>query len=105
MKPCQVSRRTVGQAVVLEREVVEVVGVLGADERPVEVVDPGVVRALEADDLAARLLGDGRAPVAAHVVEGAQHAVAAAHDDERVVVELDERCTCRARRPPPRGRP
>ena len=82
------------QAVVLEREVVEVVGVLGPDERAVEVVDPGVVRALEADDLAARLLGHGRAAVAADVVEGAQHAVAAADDDERVVVELDERCTC-----------
>src|SRR3954465_13492788 len=32
-----------------QAEVVEVVGVLGADERAVEVVDPGVVRALETD--------------------------------------------------------
>ena len=36
---------------------------------PVEVVDPGVVRALEADRLAARLLGDGRPAVLADVVE------------------------------------
>ena len=63
---------------------------LGADERAVEVVDPGVIRALEADRLAARLLDDRRAAMAADVVEAAQDAVAAADDDERLVVDLGQ---------------
>jgi hypothetical protein len=49
---------------VLEPERFEVVGVLGADQLPFEVVDPGVVGALEPDGTAARLLDDGRATVA-----------------------------------------
>ena len=72
----------------LEAEVVEVLGVLGPDELPVQVVDPGVVRALEADGLAARLLDDGGAAMAADVVERPELVVAAADDDERLAVEL-----------------
>ena len=60
---------------------------LGPDQRAVEVVDPGVVRALEADRLAARLLDDGRAAVPADVVEAAQDLVAPADHDERLVVD------------------
>ena len=69
--------------------------------RPVEVVDPGVVRALEPDGLAARLLDDRRAAVAADVVERAQLAVAAADDDD---VSPASRCeeVFAAIRPPPR---
>ena len=70
------------QAEGLEAEVLEVLGVLGPDEPPVEVVDPGVVGALEADGLAALPLLHRGAPVAAHVVEGADHVVAAADQDD-----------------------
>ncbi len=49
-----------------------------------------MVGALEAHDLATRVLGDGRTAVSTDVVEGTQDAVATAHDDERVTVELDE---------------
>ena len=78
------------EAVLGQAEVVEVVGVLGPDERPVEVVDPGVVRALEADGLAALLLDHGRAAMAADVVERAQHAVPCPDDDEWLVVDLGQ---------------
>ncbi len=77
------------QAVLGEAEVLEVVGVLRPDQRPVEVVDPRVVRALEAHGLAALALLDGRAPVLAHVVERPDRHVAAAHDDDVLAVELD----------------
>ena len=85
------------QPVRAEVELGEVVRVLGPDEVALEVVDPGVVRALEADDRAARLLRDGRAPMLADVVEGADDAVAAAHDDQRLVVDRgqDVRAGCR----------
>ena len=76
-----------GEPELLEAEVLEVVGVLGTDERAIQVVDPGVVRALEADGLAARILDHGRPTVTADVVEAAEHVVATAHDDERLVVD------------------
>ncbi len=88
--PCHVSSRTGARPYLLEAEVVEVVGVLGPDELALEVVDPGVVRTLEADRLAARLLDDGRAAMPADVVEAAQDAVPAADDDERLVVDLGQ---------------
>ena len=75
------------QAEAVEAEVVEVLGVLGPDERAVEVVDPGVVRALEADGLAAALLDDRGPAVLADVVEPAQDLVATADDHERLVVD------------------
>src|SRR6185369_7107395 len=76
------------EAEVLALEVLEVLGVLGADEVAFEVVDPRVVRALEPNGLAAGLLDDGRAAMATHVVERAQRAVAAAGDDQRLVADL-----------------
>ncbi len=81
---------------VLHVEVVEVLGVLGADEVPLEVVDPGVVRALEPDGRATRLLDDRGAAMAADVVERAQVTVATAGDQQRLVV--DRRQEVRARR-------
>ena len=66
----------------LEAEVLEVLGVLGPDELAVEVVDPGVVGALEADRRAALPLLDRGAPVAAHVVERADDVVLAAHEQQ-----------------------
>ena len=78
------------QAVVGEAEVVEVLGVLRPDELAIEVVDPGVVWALEADGCAARLLDDGRPPMAADVVERPELASAAADDEERLAVELGQ---------------
>ena len=83
-KPCQTASRTGRRPNVLEAELVEVLGVLGPDQPAVEVVDPGVVRALEADGLAARLFDHRRAPVLADVVEGAQDAVPGADDHERL---------------------
>ena len=53
-------------------------------ELAVEVVDPGVVGALEADRLAAGLFDDRGAPVLADVVEGAQDTIPGAHDHERL---------------------
>ena len=76
------------QAVALEGEVLEVLGVLGPDELAVEVVDPGVVGALEADGLAAVPLLHRGAPVAAHVVEGADHVVPAADQEDALVEHL-----------------
>src|SRR6478609_6568504 len=70
---------------VLALEVLEVLGVLGTHEVAFEVVDPGVVRALEPNRLPARLLDDRRAAMAAHVVEGPQRAVAAARDHQRLI--------------------
>ena len=61
---------------------------LGPDELALEVVDPGVVRALEPDGLAARLLDDRRPAVAADVEERPQLAVATAGDEQRLVVDL-----------------
>ena len=81
----------------VEAEVVEVLGVLRADQRAVEIVDPGVVRALEPDDLAARLLGDGRAAMPADVEERAQREVTTAHHDDVLAVELDEGIGARVR--------
>ena len=75
-----------GQAVGVEGEVVEVLGVLGAHEAAVELVDPGVVGALEADGLAALALLDRGAPVAAHVVERADLVVPAA-DQEHALAQ------------------
>ena len=74
----------------LQAEVVEILGVLGADEPSIEVVDPGVVGALEADRLPARLLDDRRPAVTADVVERPDHAVTGADDDERLVVHLGQ---------------
>ena len=87
MNPCQIASRTGTSPNVVEAEVVEVLGVLRPDERPVEVVDPGVVRALEADRRSAPLLHHRGAPMAAHVVEGAERRVAAPDHDERLVVD------------------
>ena len=81
-EPAQVSQRIGLQPERVEAEVLEVLGVLGPDEPAVEVVDPGVVRALEADGLAALALLDRGAPVAAHVVERADHVVLAADEDD-----------------------
>ena len=61
---------------------------LGPDELPVEVVDPGVVGALEADGTAAVPFLDRGAPVAAHVVERADHVVPAAHQEHALVEHL-----------------
>ena len=74
----------------LEAEVLEVLGVLGPDEPAVEVVDPGVVGALEADGGAALPLLDRGATVAAHVVERADHVVLAAHEQQLLAVEVEE---------------
>src|SRR4029078_12754256 len=81
----------------VEAEVVEVVGVLGPDQRPIEVGDPGVIRTLEADRRAALLLDDGRAAVAADVVETAQDAVAGTDHDERLVIHLGQEVGARSR--------
>ena len=59
---------------------------LGPYEAAVEVVDPGVVGALEADGLAALALFDRGAPVAAHVVERADLVVPAA-DQEHALAQ------------------
>ena len=75
------------QAEVLHLEVLEVVGVLGPDEVPLQVVDPGVIRTLEPDRGAALLFDDGGAAVTTHVVEGPQLAVATASDQEWLVVD------------------
>ena len=83
------------QAERVEAELVEVLGVLGPDELAVEVVDPGVVGALEADGLAAGLFDDGRAPVLADVVEGPQDAIPGAHDHERLAVLLGQEILAR----------
>ena len=53
MNPSHVSQRTAREPERLEAEVLEVLGVLGPHELAVEVVDPGVVGALEADRRAA----------------------------------------------------
>jgi len=68
--------------VAVEAELLELVGVLGAHQPSLEVVDPRVVRALEAHDLANRRLDHRGAPVLADVVEAAQDGVAPAHDDQ-----------------------
>ena len=47
-----------------------------------------MVRALEPDGLAARLLDDRGAAMAADVEEAAELAVAAAGDEQRLVVDL-----------------
>src|SRR6201997_1817430 len=54
-----------------------------AFERSVQTIFPTMVRTLQHRRLTARLRDDGRSVVTAHVVEGAQLAVAAAHDDDR----------------------
>ena len=59
---------------------------LGPHQAAVELVDPGVVGALEADGLAALALLDRGPPVAAHVVERADHVVAAA-DQEHALAQ------------------
>ena len=61
---------------------------------PVEVVDPGVVRALEPDGRAARLLDDGRAAMPADVVERAQDVVPSADDHEWLVVDRGPGSRC-----------
>ena len=57
---------------------------LGPDQRAVEVVDPGVVRALEADRRPARLLDDRGPPMPAHVVEAAQSPRFIANNQDRL---------------------
>ena len=93
------------EAVGVEAEVVEVLGVLGAHQAAVELVDPGVVGALEADGLAALALLDRGAPVAAHVVERADLAVPAADQEHALAQHVAHAGSCRVRGPPPRGRP
>ena len=74
----------------LEAEVLEVLGVLGPDETAVEVVDPGVVRALEADGLATLALLDRGPPVATHVVERADDVVLAADEEDALAEQVPE---------------
>ena len=83
------------EAELVPAEAFDAVRVLGADEAAVEVVDPGVVRALETDHLAALVLGHGRAAVAAHVVEGAQRVVPTPDDDQLVAVDLGQEVAAR----------
>ena len=81
-----------------QAEVFEVLGVLGPDELAVEVVDPGVVRALEPDGRATALLDHGSTAMLADVVEAAQDAVPAPDDEQRLVVdrrqEIGRRLRC-----------
>ncbi len=83
------------EALVLEREVVDVLGVRSAPQRSVEVVDPGVVRALDAHDLAARraiggLVEKRRPTMAADVVERIDRAGAVAHDGNALPGDADQ---------------
>ena len=75
-----------------ETEVLEVLGVPGPDEPPVQVVDPGVVWALETDRRPAFTLLYRRATMAAHVVEGANDVVTAADQQDALaeVIAQDE---------------
>ena len=77
------------EAEVLGREVHQGVGVASPSKPPVELVGPGVVRALEADDAALGLGADERAAMATHVVERADDLVLAAHHDQRLPRDLD----------------
>ncbi len=63
---------------------------LGPHQAPVEVVDPGVVGALEADRLAALALLDRGPPVAAHVVERADDRVPAADEQHLLAEHLEQ---------------
>ena len=62
--------------------------VTGAGERAVEVVGPLVIRAHEALRAAVVRRADARAPVAAGIVEGADRAVVAPYDHDRVLADL-----------------
>ena len=81
----------------LEAEVLEVLGVLGPDEPAVEVVDPGVVGALEADRGAALALLDRGATVAADVVERADDVVLATHEQELLAQHVPKDEAARSR--------
>jgi len=61
-----------------------------AEQRAVEVVGPGVVRALEEARDVPGSGADLRAAMPAHVVEGAQLAVPVATHDERAPGDLDD---------------
>ncbi|GIW05023.1 MAG: hypothetical protein KatS3mg059_1643 [Thermomicrobiales bacterium] len=68
-------------------EVFEEVRVPGFVEASIEIVDPGVVRALEARHAVAFLRHERCAPVAAEIEEGANGAVVIADDDQILFTE------------------
>lgn len=70
------------QAPFVEIEVLEHIGVAGFVKGAIEIVDPGVVGALEAGDLAAAILDEGGAAVTAEVEEGVDGVVLVADDDD-----------------------
>src|SRR5882672_2161147 len=78
------------KAEVLDGEVLEVLRVPGPDEPPLEVVDPGVVRALEPNGRPAGLFDHGGAAVLADVVEGADGVIAATNDQEWLTVDVGD---------------
>ena len=63
-------------------DIAEVAGIEDGDEVPLQVVAPGVVGAAEAARVAASLVDDDGAAVAAHVHEGANLAVEVAHHED-----------------------
>src|SRR3954452_7413545 len=70
------------ERVLCRLEVDQVLGVLRPLQLALEVVRPRVIRALDPDDLPARLLEDRRTPVAADVVERTEPTVAATDDHD-----------------------
>ena len=67
-------------------EGLEMRGASGADETPVEIVDPSVIGALQ-HVAAAPLLHDLHGAVLTDIVEGAQLPLAIAHDDQRLAMD------------------
>jgi hypothetical protein len=63
--------------------------VAGEGELAVEIVGPLVIGADEADRRAVILGADARAAMATAVVEGADDIVAATHDDDGILADLD----------------
>ncbi len=76
----------------------DVVHVGGPEQRAVEPVGPGVIRALDpAGEMAAPVLAEPRAAVAADVEEGAELPVLAADEDEALAGRVEERVVSRGR--------
>ena len=79
------------------REVLDVLHVPGSDEGSLEVIDPRVVGALEADQPAGIALDDGGTAVAAHVVEGPEPIIRPADRDERLADQIEREIGARIR--------
>ena len=64
---------------------------LGECQRTGELVGPAMIAADQLGGRAALVIDDAGAAMAAHIVEGPDHPVGAAHDDDRVAAEADHR--------------